>query len=30
MSTQATEARAGGGPGPADGLVLELEQVTKT
>ena len=30
MSTQATEARAGAGPGPADGLVLELEQVTKT
>src|SRR6516165_1728642 len=28
MSTQATEARAGAGPGPADGL--ELEQVTKT
>jgi len=30
MSTQATEARAGAGPGLADGLVLELQQVTKT
>jgi putative ABC transport system ATP-binding protein len=30
MSTQATEARAGAGPGPAGGPVLELEQVTKT
>jgi putative ABC transport system ATP-binding protein len=30
MSTQATEARAGAGPGPTGGLVLELEQVTKT
>jgi len=30
MSTQATEARAGAGPGPAGGPVLELKQVTKT
>jgi len=30
MSTQATEARAGAGPGPAGGPVLEVEQVTKT
>ena len=30
MSTQATEAHAGADPGPTDGLVLELEQVTKT
>ena len=30
MSTQATEARAGAGSGPAGGLVLELEQVTRT
>jgi len=30
MSTQATEARAGAGPGPTGGLALQLEQVTKT
>jgi len=30
MSTQATEARAGAGPGLAGGPVLEVEQVTKT